>query len=114
VVAGARGSSGGLTSGFRQVVRSHQDAHPAQAAAGLRVVHDPREHFALANHHMLEADERIAAQRQRIERRRQAGYDTGDSEDLLRYLLKTRELMSSHQEQLEREMAEWRTLHPEE
>jgi hypothetical protein len=33
---------------------------------------------------MLEADERIAAQRQRIERRRQAGLDTAASEDLLR------------------------------
>jgi hypothetical protein len=77
-------------------------------------VHDPREHFALANRHMLEADERIAAQRQLIERQRQAGHDTGQSEDVLRLLLETRELMLAHQKLLEREMAEWRMLHPEE
>jgi hypothetical protein len=77
-------------------------------------MHDPREHFALANRHMLEADERIASQQQRIEQRRQAGHDTGDSEDLLRLLLETRELMAAHQKLLESEMAEWRTLHPEE
>ena len=76
-------------------------------------MHDPREHFALANRHMLEADERIESQRQRIERRRQAGHDTGDSEELLRLLLKTRELMAAHQKLLEGEMAEWRTKHPE-
>ena len=77
-------------------------------------MHDPREHFALANRHMLEADERIAAQRQLIERQRQAGHDTGQSEDVLRLLLETRELMLAHQKLLEREMAEWRMLHPEE
>jgi hypothetical protein len=76
-------------------------------------VHDPREHFALANRHVVEADERIAGQRERIERLRQAGRDTGPSEDLLRILLETRKLMLAHQELLEREMAEWRTLHPE-
>jgi hypothetical protein len=76
-------------------------------------VHDPREHFALAKRHMLAADERIASQRQRIERRRHARHDTGDSEKLLRLLLETRELMASHQKLLEREMAEWRTIHPE-
>jgi hypothetical protein len=74
-------------------------------------VHDPREHLALANRHVVEADERIAVQRERIERRRRAGRDTGASEDLLRLLLETRELMLAHQELLEREMAEWRTLH---
>ena len=76
-------------------------------------MHDPREHFALANRHVVEADERIAGQRHRIERLRQAGRDTGASEDLLRILLETRKLMQAHQELLEREMAEWRTLHPE-
>ena len=76
-------------------------------------MHDPREHFALANRHVVEADERIAGQRQRIERLRQAGRDTGASENLLRILLETRKLMQAHQELLEREMAEWRTLHPE-
>jgi hypothetical protein len=76
------------------------------------VVHDPREHFALANRHVLEADERIAAQRQRIEQLRQAGHDTAASEELLRTFLKTRELMAAHQRILEGEMAEWRTLHP--
>jgi hypothetical protein len=76
-------------------------------------VHDPREHFALANRHVVEADERIAGQRQRIERLRQAGRDTDASEDLLRILLETRKLMLAHQQMLEREMAEWRTLHPE-
>ena len=74
---------------------------------------DPREHFALANRHVAEADERIAGQRHRIERLRQAGCDAGASEDLLRLLLETRELMLDHQKLLEREMAEWRTLHPE-
>ena len=77
------------------------------------VVHDPRKHFALANRHMLEADERIAGQRHRIERLRQAGHDTAASEDLLRVFLKTRELMAAHQRILEGEMAEWRALHPE-
>ena len=76
-------------------------------------MHDPREHFALANRHLVEADERIAGQRHRIERLRQAGGDTTASEDLLRHLLHTRELMVAHQKLLEREMAEWRTLHPE-
>ena len=75
-------------------------------------MHDPREHFALANRHMLEADERIAAQRQLIERQRQAGHDTGQSEDVLRLLLETRELMLAHQKLLEREMAEWRMPSP--
>ena len=74
-------------------------------------MYDPREHFALANRHVVEADERIAGQRHRIERLRQAGRDTGASEDLLHVLLETRELMVAHQELLEREMAEWRTLH---
>jgi hypothetical protein len=76
-------------------------------------VHDPREHFALANRHVVEADVRIAGQRHRIERLRRAGRDTGVSEDLLRLLLQTRKLMLAHQKTLEREMAEWRTLHPE-
>ena len=76
-------------------------------------MHDPREHFAQANRHVVEADERIARQRQCIERQRQAARDTEDSEDLLRLLLEARELMVAHQKLLEREMAEWRTLHPE-
>ena len=76
-------------------------------------MHDPREHLALAKRHVMEADERIAGQRHRIERLRQAGHDTGPSEDLLLILLETRKLMVGHQELLEREMAEWRTLHPE-
>ena len=76
-------------------------------------MHDPREHFALANRHLVEADERIAGQRHRIERLRQAGGDTRVSEEFLRLLLETRELMLDHQKLLEREMAEWRTLHPE-
>ena len=76
-------------------------------------MHDPSEHFALANHHVVEAHERIARQRHRIERLRRAGRDTGASEDLLRLLRETRGLMLVHQKLLEREMAEWRTLHPE-
>lgn len=76
-------------------------------------MHDPREHLALANRHVVEADERIAGQRHRIERLRQAGCDTGRLEDLLRHLLRTRELMLAHQKLLEREVAEWRILHPE-
>ena len=67
----------------------------------------------MANRHVAEADERIAGQRQRIERLRQAGGDTTRSEELLGQLLRTRELMVAHQKLLEREMAEWRTLHPE-
>ena len=74
---------------------------------------DPREHFALANRHVVEADERIAGQRHRIQWLRQAGHDTSASEDLLHVLFETRELMLVHQQLLEREMAEWRTLHPE-
>ena len=76
-------------------------------------MHDPREHFALANRHLMEADGRIADQRHRVERLRQAGRNTGAPDDLLRLLIETRELMSAHQKLLEREMAEWRTLHPE-
>ena len=76
-------------------------------------MHDPREHFTLANRHVVEAEERIVGQRHRIERLRQAGRDTGASEELLRLLLETRDLMLAHQKLLEREMAEWRTLHPE-
>jgi hypothetical protein len=74
---------------------------------------DPSEHFALANRHLVEADERIADQRLRIERLRQAGRDTGASEHFLRLLLETRELMLAHQNLLERDVVEWRTLHPE-
>jgi hypothetical protein len=77
------------------------------------VTHDPREHLALANRHVVKADERVADQRQRIERLRRAGHDTGVAENLLRLLLQTRELMLAHQKLLEREMAEWRTVHPE-
>jgi hypothetical protein len=77
-------------------------------------VHDPREHFALANRHMLEADERIVAQRKRVERRRQAGHDTVPSEDLLRFLLEARQLREIRQKLLEREMTEWHALHREE
>ena len=77
------------------------------------VVNDPREYFALANRHVVEADERIAVQQHRIDQLRQAGRDTGASEDLLRILLETRKLMLAHKELLEREIAEWRTLHPE-
>jgi hypothetical protein len=76
-------------------------------------MHDPREHFAMANRHVVEADERIAGQRHRIQRLRRAGCHTGASEEFLRLLLETRELMLDHQKLLEREMAEWRTLHPE-
>ena len=65
-------------------------------------MHDPREHFALANRHLVEADERIAGQRHRIERLRRAGRDTGASEDLLRLLIEGRELMRAHQKLLER------------
>ena len=71
---------------------------------------DPREHFALANRHVVEADERVADQRRRIEEQREAGRDTGRSEELLRVLLQTRELMVAHQKLLEREMAECYTL----
>ena len=74
-------------------------------------MHDPREHFALANRHVVEADERIAGQR--FERLRRAGRDTGASENLLRLLLETRDLMLAHQKLLECEKAEWRRLHPE-
>ena len=76
-------------------------------------MHDPREHFALANRDVAEADERIAGQRHRIERLRRAGCDTRASEDLLRLLLETRALMVAHQKLLEREMAKCRKLHPE-
>jgi hypothetical protein len=76
-------------------------------------MHDPREHFALANRHGLEAYERIAGQRLRIERLRRAGRDTGASEDLLRLLIEASEVMRAHQKLLEREMAEWRTRHPD-
>jgi hypothetical protein len=76
-------------------------------------VHDPREHFALASRHVVEADERISAQWHRIERLRRAACYTGDAEDLLRLLLQARELMLARQKRLECEMAEWRTLLPE-
>ena len=76
-------------------------------------MHDPREHFALANRHVVEADERVARQWYRVERLRRAGCDTGASEDLLRLLLETRDLMLVHQKLLEREIAEWRKLHSE-
>ena len=76
-------------------------------------MHDPREHFALANRHVVEADERVARQWHRVERLRRARRDTRASEDLLHLLLQTRKLMLAHQKMLEREMAEWRTLHPE-
>ena len=76
-------------------------------------MHDPREHFALAKRRLVEADERIAGQRHRIERLRRAGCDTRASEDLLRLLLETRALMVAHQKLLEREMAKCRKLHPE-
>ena len=76
-------------------------------------MHDPREHFALADRHVMEADERVAHQWHRIERMRRAGRDTGASEELLQLLIQTRKLMVAHQKLLEREMAEWLTLHPE-
>ena len=76
-------------------------------------MHDPSEHLALANRHVVEADERVARQWHRIEQQRQAGRDTGASEDLLFILLETRNLMLAHQELLERDMAKRRTLHPE-
>jgi hypothetical protein len=50
---------------------------------------------------------------QRIERMRRAGRDTGASEELLQLLIQTRKLMLAHQKLLEREMAEWLTLHSE-
>ena len=61
----------------------------------------------------MEADERIAGQRHRIERMRRAACYTGDAEDLLRLLLQARQLMLAHQKLLQREMAELRTLLPE-
>jgi hypothetical protein len=67
-------------------------------------VHDPRQHLALANRHLMEADERIARQRHRIERMRRAACYTGDAEDLLALLLQTRELMLPRQKRLEREV----------
>lgn len=74
---------------------------------------DPREHFALANRHLIEADQRIADQRLRIERLLKAGHDTGASESFLRLLLETRQVMLVHRNLLEFEVAEWRALHPE-
>jgi hypothetical protein len=74
---------------------------------------DPREHFALANRHLIEADQRIADQRLRIERLLQAGHDTGASESFLRLLLETRQIMLAHRNLLELDVAEWHTLHPE-
>jgi len=67
-------------------------------------VHDPRQHLALANRHLMEADERIARQRHGIERRRRAGRSTEDLEDFLALLLQTRELMLPRQKRLEREV----------
>jgi hypothetical protein len=61
----------------------------------------------------VEADERIAGQWHRIEQQRQAGRDTGASVALLHLLIQTRKLMLAHQKLLEREMAKWRALHPE-
>ena len=58
-------------------------------------MHDPREHFALANRRVVEADERISGQRHRIERLRRAACYTGDAEDLLRLLLQAREFIRS-------------------
>ena len=76
-------------------------------------MHDPSEYLALANRHVVESDERIAAQRERVERQRQAGHDVRHSQELLRVLLEGHKLLVAHQKELEREMAEWRTLHPE-
>ena len=67
-------------------------------------MHDPRQHLALANRHLMEADERISRQRHRIERRRRAGRSTEDLEDFLALLLQTRELMLPRQKRLEREV----------
>jgi hypothetical protein len=74
---------------------------------------DPRERFALANRHLIEADQRIADQRLRIERLLQAGHDTGASENFLRLLLETRQAMLVHRNLPELEVAEWPALHPE-
>ena len=67
-------------------------------------MHDPRQHLALANRHLMEADERISRQRHRIERRRRADRSTEDLEDLLALLLETRELLLPRQKLLQREV----------
>jgi hypothetical protein len=73
------------------------------------LVHKTREHLTLAHRHVVEADERVARQWRRVELLRQAGRDTGASEDFPRLFVQTRKLMLAHQKLLEREMVETKT-----
>jgi hypothetical protein len=60
-------------------------------------------HLAIALRLIEEAERRIAEQRERIRRFREAGHDTVRSEKFLELLLPTFRLMNDHRSLLERE-----------
>jgi hypothetical protein len=75
-------------------------------------MHDPREHFALASHHVAMAVGRVAAQRVRAFDSRYLGIRTPDAEILLYLMEETLELMLAHYRTLQAKMIEWQKRHP--
>jgi hypothetical protein len=76
-------------------------------------MHDPRQKLALAERHVLEAEERLAAHRRRIRRWRRIDGVTQEAATLLRLMEDSLVLMLRHQDQLRAETAKWRSLYPD-
>jgi hypothetical protein len=73
-------------------------------------MHDPRQHYAAANRHIVKGICRLADQRARCETLRFAGYPVEDAERLVWLLERTLENMRHHLKILESEIAEWSRL----
>ena len=63
-------------------------------------------HLELANRHIAEGQLRIAEQKARIEGLEQGGHDTTASNELLRVLEESLELMMRHRDLIVRELAQ--------
>lgn len=74
-------------------------------------MHDPREHFALASHHVSSAVSRVAAQRVRAVNARYLGIRSEDGETLLYLMEETLKLMLEHHHMLQSEKIEFQKRH---
>ena len=68
-------------------------------------MHDENEHYALAKRHIAEGEERIARQREIVERRRSMGLGAAQSESLLEIMECSLGLMRDHLSLIEQELA---------
>jgi len=62
-------------------------------------------HLVLSTNHIVEAERRIARQRDRVAELERDGHDTSEARDLLETMLKSLELMRSNQDHIVDELA---------